>query len=204
MNSVKKEIDANTLASDIRLHRAVHQGTFLLVEGHFDAQLFKQFVDREQCVITVGNGKESVLGAIAILEISNFCGALGIVDRDFDWCDGQCSANNNIILTDYNDLEITILTSSAFDRVLAQYGSDDKIERMKRLKGNSVLELILGETALLGGMRMASRDANWNLKFRDVKIKFNSNTGYTIDYSSTAEYIIRVSGKSKAFTAVTL
>lgn len=65
--SLRQELNAYTVANDIRLNRQQHRGSFLIVEGPDDARLMRKFIDTS-CQLVVAFGYDQVSGAIGILE----------------------------------------------------------------------------------------------------------------------------------------
>lgn len=190
MNSILREISGATLAAEVRLLSAVHRGAFLLVEGYFDVALFRQFVDHRNCTISTGNGKDTVLGAIAILDQQKFGRALGVIDADFRWCNCSCSAFSNVMVTDRNDMELVILSTSVFRRLLIEYGSAAKITEREAREGISASEAIFREASFVGAMRLASRMKRWNIKIESTDIVFASNSDFAVDKEKTARRIL--------------
>lgn len=165
MNRIRKQLSASDVAAQIRLGRAVHSGSFLLVEGSSDSRLFKKLVDQSNCSVTVCHGRENVLAIVDILEHENFCGFLAVVDADFASLTGENIENENVCLTDHNDIECFIIASSSWDNVLIEYGSDAEISGVERRNGKSAKELILEQLAFVGSIRVISSKNGWPLEF---------------------------------------
>lgn len=192
MNSLRKEITAATLAGEIRLERAVHKGSFLLVEGPTDARFFKQQVDQVHCSVTVCHGRETLLGAIERIEQFGIPGVLGVVDADYCILLGSAPPGPNVIVTDYNDLEVVILASSVFSRILLQYGSEDKIA--KASTGSDIWLTLVEQASFIGRLRFQSKAKGWRLKFQGMTYQFVSNSAVEIDRKRTLNHILAISG----------
>ena len=155
---------AAEIASEIRLTRAHHSGSFLVVEGQDDRLFMESFTDPDICRIFVARGKQEVCDAIAVLDRIGFCGALGIVDSDFDRLQNGSPLSGNIICYDYHDLETMLVHSPALDRVLVEFGSHGKIAR----RGGSVLSLLSERALAIGYLRIYSHARDLGLKFDGV------------------------------------
>ena len=92
---------------------------YLVVEGESDKKLFNRFLNLSVCrAITICDESDDNRGSNKE-EIINFFtdrtrktpGVLGIVDADFDHINGRNGLPDNIILTDYHDIEMVIFKS---------------------------------------------------------------------------------------------
>ena len=190
MASIKDGIYGSALANKIRLERAVHKGSFLLVEGNSDANLFERFRDPQTCSITICMGKENLLDAVTELKDSGFCGVLGFADQDFAKFLGFPTFNGEIVFTDENDMEIMILCSEALDKVLQEFGSEDKILKTEETEGMSVKDLIFKSASIIGTLRLLSQREKWFLQFEKMKYKFVANNSYLLNELPTVKHIL--------------
>lgn len=190
MNTIQKHLTPADVAAQIKLERAVHAGSFLLVEGSSDSRLLKRFIDVTQCSVTVCHGRENVLAVISILEKDGFCGILGVADADFSPLTGETIANNNVCLTDHNDVECMIIASKTWDHVLREFGSSEKIDQCEKEYGKPSRDIVYEQVAFLGSIRLCAKTHSWPLKFDDMKYHFTSNTSIEIDRDRTAAHIV--------------
>ena len=109
MSILADSVDGVSIANQIRLERAVHAGSFLLVEGCGDAKIFERFCDNAKCAVVVCLGKPKLIDTIKELDASNFRGALGFADRDFCEILGYPDVQGDVVYSDENDMEVTIL-----------------------------------------------------------------------------------------------
>ena len=158
MSSRSSEVLANT----IQLRRQQHQGPLLIVEGRDDRLFMEKFVCQRTCKIVVGEGKDNICEAIAILQNSNFTGVLGVVDADFDRLGELPERGPNIVMPDYHDLETMLLCSSALSQVLIEYGSQEKLNDF----GENVLDALIQRALMIGCLRLYSSQ-------NDMKLRFN-------------------------------
>ncbi len=172
-------------ANEIRMLRSQFQGAFLIVEGDTDQRLFKRFVDQESCQIRVTNGKEKALKVMDILERDQFAGILAILDADFLFVEQAIPPSPNILLTDFHDLEMLIILSPAFSKVLEEYGSATKIAQFAQRTGQDVRGYLLELGAHLGYLRWHSLQANLALKFEDLDYtKFITRSDMSINHTA--------------------
>ena len=153
------------IANEIRMKRSQHPGSFLVVEGRDDRLFCERYTD-ERCDLVVAEGKESVLEVIRILDDAGFVGVLGMVDPDFDLLEGAEPHGPNVVTCDAHDLEVALVCSPAFDRLLLEFGSSPKI----RALGVEVRELVLSAAAPVGYLRWLSMRNDLRLKFQGLRL----------------------------------
>ena len=157
------------LANTIRLNRAVDKRSVLVVEGSGDSKFYRGFVADVQCKVFPVGGKENVAAVIDLLSNSQFEGALGIVDADFDRIihDRPQNADSNIVHGDYHDLETMMVRSSALDVVLQELGSPHKLSRLS----SPPRELLLQAAIPIGALRLISAQLGLNLRFDGLNLR---------------------------------
>ena len=185
-------------ANAIRLRRSSFSGAFLLVEGRSDKIFYERFVDKVACeVVTVSGKPSSKLRVIAVLEIlekSSFQGILAIVDADFDRLETSAHNSANLLRTDTHDLETMLLKSFALDKVIAEFGSEDKINKF----GRDVRTALLEAGMSLGYLLWISQSEKLNLAFEDITFsRFIDEQTLQID---ELKMIQEVKNKSQAFS----
>ena len=168
---MKQFLSKYTVANDARMRRTLFKGALLLVEGSDDERFFAIFIDGASCRIVIAHGKENVIGACQILSSENFPGFLGIVDADFMHAEGQDSGSTNLLLTDWHDVECMMLSGEAFDRLLVQYSSEERLSRWRSTYGLNYRQYILGQIAAVGYLLWHSLEARHNLIFSNLEVK---------------------------------
>ena len=180
----------------IRMRRSTFSGTFLLVEGSSDKSFYERFTDRETCNLVAVSGKPSskdrVIEVLGSLQKSNFYGVLGIVDADFDRLEGFVDDNTNLFRTDLHDLETMLINSSALDKVIAEFGSEEKITRF----GQDIRTVILENGVIVGYLRWISKIDGLNLTFDGIK--FSSFINEKILKIDQSKLIQEVKNQSQA------
>lgn len=184
-------------ANQIRLRRSTFSGTFLLVEGGSDKIFYERFVDKLACQLISTSGKpSSKQRAIAILEIleqSNFQGVLAIVDADFDRLETAVNNRPNLLLTDSHDLETMLIKSPALNKVVSEFGSEEKITQFAQ----DIRAVLLKSGISLGYLRWISQCDELNLTFEGIVFsKFVNERTLII---KEIDLIEEVKKKSQAF-----
>lgn len=187
------ERDANA----IRLRRSTFSGTFLLIEGSSDRIFYERFADKVTCALISISGKPSsklrVITVLSTLEKSNFQGVLAVVDADFDHLKVASHSNPNLIRTDTHDLETMLLNSSALEKVIAEFGSEEKIVKF----GRDVRTVLLKAGMPIGYLLWISQLDELNLTFDGITFsKFIDDQTLQID---ELKLIQEVKNKSQAF-----
>jgi len=185
-------------ANQIRLRRSTYIGTFLLVEGSSDKTFYKRFVDQLDCELVETSGKPSskqrAIEIFKILEQSNFQGVLAIVDADFDRLENLLYTSPNLLRTDSHDLETMLINSPAFNKVLAEFGSEEKIGKFNR-----DVKLVLLENGMsVGYLLWISKCEALNLTFDGITFsKFIDEQTLQID---ELKLIQEIKNKSQAYS----
>ncbi len=189
MSTVRDEITGQTLANEVMLERASHSGSFFLVEGSSDANLFKGFTNSDHCSIVVCIGWGNLVQAINILTNMGCKEILGFCDRDYRDMTDYPEYNGFIVFTDENDLETQIICSEALEKVLNEYGTEDRVVAELAKEGVSSSELLLRWSQATGALRLSSAQNGWNLKFDGMKYKFIDINSPELCPVETVQYV---------------
>ncbi len=194
---MREYLSADRDANEIRLRRSTFSGSFLLVEGRSDRIFYERFVDKSVCAVTSVSGKPSsklrVIEVLGILEKSSFQGILAIVDADFDRLERYFAHSSpNLIRTDTHDLETILVNSSALEKVITEFGSEEKIVKF----GRDVRTALLEAGMSVGYLRWISQLDTLNLTFNGISFnKFIDKPTLQID---ELKLIQEVKNKSQA------
>ena len=167
---MKKYLNPNSIANEIRMTRSQHKGSFLLVEGSTDALLFERLTNKENCRVMFSNGKDNALKIMEILENGNFKGTLAIVDADFWVVENVKVTNPNVLITDAHDIETMLIFSNALDKVLAEFGSPSKLGNLGKPLRDILVELALP----IGFLRLISTPTRKNLQLNFKKMRYGN------------------------------
>jgi len=179
---VKEHLTVERYANKIRQLRSTWKGTFILIEGNTDKTIYKHFFDKESSRVETTSGKPSskirAIRILKILEESNFQGVLAIVDADFDHLEPSLNCSPNLLRTDSHDLETMLINSPALDKVVSEFGSEEKINKLTQ----DVRTLLLEAGMSVGYLRWVSQCEQLNLTFNGIRFsKFINETTLKID-----------------------
>ena len=164
---MREYITDHTVANAIRMKRSLFVGAFLVVEGVSDKLVYGLIIDRETCSIEIAHGRENTLGAIRILNADGFVGVLAIVDADTANVTGEVNPDDNILHTELHDLECMMLNSPAFDRMLEEFGSDERVSAFAE-KTPLIARQLAMSASPLGCLRLISLQSGLQLKFEGL------------------------------------
>ncbi len=182
---MKQYITPHAIANTIRLLRTHATSTVLIVEGDSDARLYKHFVDRNHCHIEIAHSKHNAVAALELLEQDSVAGVLAIVDADFDRLENRLPSRPNLLCTDGHDLEMMTLRSPALEKVLAEFGSEQKIAAFTQRHSQDIRAFLLEQGIHLGYLRWLSLRENLALRFEELSFsKFLDRETLTVEVLS--------------------
>ena len=165
---MKDQITPDRIANSIRLLRGDHEGVFLIVEGHSDKLIYERLVNKQEVRVTIASGKNNAIKALSILEKEdNFRRVVAVIDADFSRIEQQIPHSNNLFLTDEHDLEMMLIKSAAFDKLLKERGSEEKIKAFTE----DIRETLLKLGQEIGKLRWLSLRNKLDLKFEGLNFK---------------------------------
>lgn len=165
-------IDEYSVANEIAFLRDVYQGSVLLVEGPDDGRLMEKFKAREdRCRVLPAFGKQRALGALRILRERGLAdGLLVMLDADFWHLTGQIPDDDDIVITDFHDLEMDIVMSAAMDDLLREMADSGLVSAFEDDRGGSVVTALMRELAEVSVIRYANATRELFLRFSYVDI----------------------------------
>lgn len=123
------------------------------------------FISLSTCKIEVARGKQNVCEVIDILDEDNFDGVLGLIDADFDRIEGSLERSHNFIMPECHDLDMMLVSSTALDRILTEFGSRKKLEKLQE----DVLKVLMERALPVGYLRLHSLREKLNLRFEGLR-----------------------------------
>ena len=166
---MRNYITADDVANGIRMVRAQFSGTFLIVEGQTaDLRVYKRLVDFKLAQVTPAHSKDNALAALKILEDAHFDGVVAIVDADFWRLEGLAPTSPNLFITDTHDLETMLLESPSLDKLLDEFGSEQKITNFTANSRMDVRQTLLTAACPIGYLRWVSQRNNLSLAFERI------------------------------------
>jgi hypothetical protein len=165
--SIVNEIDGATVAGEIAALQAANgKKAILVVEGPSDQRFFAPFVDDASCSIVISAGWENALNGLTIVRANGRSGVLVVLDLDYRHLLGTLQADPDVIYTAEHDIEIAMLSSAAFDKVLCEFGAPEKIDSFVAKAGNP-REIIFQLARPMGALRLYAQEHGIPLKFDD-------------------------------------
>jgi len=201
MNDIQNISDQlNTKLNEIRLsknHPSVKDKVFVLLEGKTDIKLFRNIFNPEKTYITQINGKEKIKRALEILQEEGYLKIFGIKDSDFDNLENITYENINLFITDYADMEIHMIESSAFESIINEFASENCYKIfLDTLKAN-----LYNETISVGYTRWFNERLSKNINFKRLNYENfinKSECNISIDSNKLINEIINISGLNKS------
>lgn len=186
---MRQFLNGNTLANDVRMRRSVWKVAFLFVEGDSDERLYSIFVDSRTCQVIVSHGRANLIEACEILSAHGFKGFLGIIDADLCHAQGTLPLIPNILVTDFHDAECFMLRGTAFERVLREFASKEKLEYWHKVFGPDVRKHLLSHSIKVGFLLWHSTVKGLNLIFSNLEVKeFADRESLEIDVRRLVEH----------------
>jgi Protein of unknown function (DUF4435) len=87
------------------------------------------------------------------------------VDADFDLLEEIPVSSPNVIRGNCHDIEAVLVRSPALDRVLREFGSEDKIQKFVIKAGRDIRHVLLAAVSPLGYLRWHSLRSDLRLRF---------------------------------------
>lgn len=175
-------IGSHSISNEIRMLRSAFSGIFLIVEGDIDKRVYQNFIESKDCQIKIAYNKQKAIETIKILNADQtFTGAVIIIDADFEHLEEIKEDVKNCFLTDFHDLECLIFVSPALEKVLAEFGSEEKINSF----GKNVREYLFDIGSFVGYLRWISLSDELNLTFEGLDFgKFINKDNLNLDLNS--------------------
>jgi len=92
------------------------------------------------------------------------------------------------LLTDKNDIELTILCSDTLERFLAEYTNPDKITAIQNETSLSLREILVRSASVIGTLLWLSKAKGWNLSFEEMSFRFDGRN-VDIDLDRQIEHL---------------
>lgn len=169
------------LANEVEMHRQIHTGAFLVLEGKDDLRFWRARHHRS-CELVDGEGKLNVVHALHLLDSRRFKGALGLVDSDYDTFRSGERLSANLVTTDAHDLECVLCRSKALEAVLAEHGDASKIRRFEDVEGTDVRQALLDRALVFGRVRLAATLWDETEAMRHIRVqRFIDESDWRVD-----------------------
>ena len=134
--SLKSNIDSVDKIGEIKLAMKSTTGSriiWMLVEGESDCKLFGKFVNGDTARVEYIQGGISALESALSELLEKTTKVLGVRDADFMHLENKSVSSKHLFLTDYHDLEMTMLS---FEDVRNNLASEYQVDDFKMLWSN--------------------------------------------------------------------
>ncbi len=163
-SSLRDYEDSQHIADTLLFDRDQANGkTILYVEGDDDEFVYRQFICSGRCEIVVQNGDNRLENAIKLHNQANRKGYLAIKDNHFDALLKR-TLPKNILTTDGYDLEVMILSSKAFEKVInVRLRGEVRHERLTTFE-SVIRNRLFRLGSIIGYFRLKSYCKRWNVQ----------------------------------------
>lgn len=163
--SLKNNVDATNIINDIRLSLNSQVGSkiiWVLVEGEDDCKIYPKFFNEHFArVVFVNGGKRQLTIALTTLTTETDK-VIGINDADFLHLEKNYSEVKNLFITDYHDIEMTMLSFDAVrNNMFTEYCMLDK--------RNEIWQNILQVSSYVAYIRWYNEKNNCQINFSGLK-----------------------------------
>lgn len=178
----------NELRLDIS-HPNSNRINFIFVEGDSDIKLFRKLFDLEKCKVELIPGGKFKLEECVSTLVPIHSLVIGIRDADFLHLGSSQYSEINMFLTDYHDIELTMLSQN--DVLSALIFEYTKIPQSEHLEfRNNILKSI----EMISYLKWLNDKDNLKLDFSSGFQDLLSFTNFEIDFT---QYLSRVFSKSQ-------
>ena len=185
------------LAAEIEMHRRVHAGAFLIVEGKDDLRFWRRW-RHSDCELIEGEGKDKVVNGVRRLDSRGVRGVLGVVDSDYDTFKGEDLPSTNLVATDAHDLECVLCRSQALEAVLAEHGDPSKIQRFEDDTGVAVRQSLLDRALAFGRVRLAATLWDETQVMPELRVpRFLDEMTWIVDGTALMDAVVARSGRDR-------
>ena len=165
---MRRYIDAASILSEARMMWESYRDAYVLVEGETDRTFYSALLGAIPHIqFRALNGWENVSNTINLAMKASFSHVLGIIDRDYHAiANDGIEEHTQLAFTDSNDIEMMLITSSAYDKFLKVCGSNAKVDSYQDIRAP-----VLTAAFPLGILRALSLLNGYNLYFDGIACK---------------------------------
>ncbi len=173
-------VDGSTIVAEIEMLRTLRNHAVLVVEGPSDVKFLANFIDERQCDIVIAWGSDNSLEALKIARTRWIKGLCCVIDRDYREFLCLMFDDPDVVFTDEHDIEMMMVRSQAFTKVLSEMGSRAKIREEQRKYGD-LAEFVCGAVHIVGVLRLYALEKRKALKFEALRYGFVDHRTLTVD-----------------------
>lgn len=165
---MKELIDESIVLSEARMVIEDAGCIYILVEGESDRLFYRSFWEKPKTVVfrKLG-GWENVFKTIIKANEEDCEKIIGIIDKDYHVVlEDDTLYTPNLLLTDFNDIEMILFLSSAYEKFLNIWASENKLSEI-----GDPRECVLNSAFPVGALRLLSKCKDCNLDFDELDFK---------------------------------
>ena len=160
--------DPVTIINDFRMSisHPQYEKITLYVEGQSDVMLFRNFINEDVVKLIPLEGKKNVIDVMKVLYSDYSDRVYAVCDADFDHIKGKAQNRlaYGVLVTDYHDIEVMMLFSSAFKKVINQKAINNNNNFSSKM-----LRETISACEVIGVFRLINLDNNFGLRFKALK-----------------------------------
>lgn len=165
------------LSSEILIKSSGYTGWFILLEGDFDQRFWATRLNAAHLKPINCVGKPNVLGTLDLLTSKHQTQKIvALADKDYDEILSRLSPFSQLVYTDENDLEVTLLrcpattVEPAIERILGESVDASKRQSFEAGMGYSVVEHLRRMAANYGVLRLINEQLQSGVSFDSLPI----------------------------------
>ncbi|MEN3212186.1 DUF4435 domain-containing protein [Methylorubrum populi] len=169
MNSVTRHLSPESLAARLVAMRSGRKEVLLIVEGSEDISFYSNIFGVPRSSIVSCGGKERLQDLYGLIPHKGLDdGTVFIRDRDCEKISHQTTSGVLMLVTDFYDVEMHLLSGRLFARIISEYLS----ARLESIDVNKIFSTLLESSAIIGALRLYSHEKELNLKFEGMSFDF--------------------------------
>ncbi len=162
----------------------------IAVEGDKDREVLDQVLDNMKWKVKCLFGYENVVDLIKTANENKMTFVLGIIDTDYHRISSKTghimNSIENLIYTDYHDIETMLFISNAYTKYLSVCASSKKIASILDTRA-----VILEKAQCIGALRLLGLENQINLWFSEMNYsKFIKRCDLSLDISALINHIV--------------
>lgn len=170
--------------TEAKLFNAARRTATLLVEGEFDARLWRGY-----CVCRVWplGGRGRVLSKLDEARTDSEVRFVAVLDADLDRLEGGVAERDDVVWTDAHDLESTLSATPALEKLLRHALDPQQVEERESAWGESFRERLYRHAIPMGRLRWLSIRAGLGLKWTKSKRRSGRDFDRFDDYGKCVD-----------------
>ena len=172
---------AQSIKSELLIKAQDSTHYFLLLEGDFDLRFWEEHLNRQAIKPVECSGKPVLLQVFVLLDgdpLENR--VLGLVDADFDRLLNNTLPHPNLVHTDKNDLETSLLSlqvntsnQTMLEKLIVHSVEQAKKQVFEESQGLRLDQYILSIARQFGTLRYLNHCHQWNVDFKRISVLNN-------------------------------